>query len=103
MRRALLAILLLTPLAACTGGSVTTEEQSYTIDEPVTEMMREAGVTMLLVEQDAHAALAIADRAYVMEDGRIVAEGPAAELRADPAIRDAYLGGKVAPAPTVRG
>jgi branched-chain amino acid transport system ATP-binding protein len=65
--------------------------------------LREAGVTMLLVEQDAHAALAIADRAYVMEDGRIVAEGPAAELRADPAIRDAYLGGKVAPAPTVRG
>ena len=61
--------------------------------------LREAGVTVLLVEQDAHAALAIADRAYVMETGRIVAEGSAEQLRADPAIQDAYLGGRVASTP----
>jgi len=58
--------------------------------------LREAGVTVLLIEQDAHAALTIADRAYVMETGRIVAEGPAERLRTDPAIQTAYLGGTIA-------
>lgn len=61
--------------------------------------LRDAGVTVLLVEQDAHAALTIADRAYVMETGRIVAAGPAADLRADSAIQHAYLGGTMAQRP----
>ncbi len=51
-----------------------------------------AGTTMLLVEQNAHTALALADRAYVMETGRIVLHGPAAVLRRDPKVRAAYLG-----------
>jgi branched-chain amino acid transport system ATP-binding protein len=51
-----------------------------------------AGTTMLLVEQNAHTALALADRAYVMETGRIVLHGPSAALRQDPKVRAAYLG-----------
>ncbi|MFZ5862044.1 MAG: ABC transporter ATP-binding protein [Nitrospirota bacterium] len=50
------------------------------------------GTTMLLVEQNAHTALALADRAYVMETGRIVLHGPAEVLRRDPKVRAAYLG-----------
>jgi branched-chain amino acid transport system ATP-binding protein len=49
-------------------------------------------VTVLLVEQNAFAALSIADRGYVMETGRVSMSGPAAELIADPRIREAYLG-----------
>jgi branched-chain amino acid transport system ATP-binding protein len=50
------------------------------------------GTTMLLVEQNAHTALALSDRAYVMETGRIVLHGPSAALRRDPKVRAAYLG-----------
>ena len=50
------------------------------------------GVTTLLVEQNAFAALSIADRGYVMETGRITMSGPAAELIADERVRKAYLG-----------
>ncbi len=50
-------------------------------------------VTMLLVEQFAAAALEVADYAYVLENGRIVKHGPAAQLRGDPGVRAAYLGG----------
>ena len=50
------------------------------------------GMTVLLVEQNAHAALRLAHRAYVLETGRISASGPAAELRQDERIRKAYLG-----------
>ena len=50
------------------------------------------GVTILLVEQNARKALAIADRAYVLETGRVVGEGPGPELLEDPIIRKAYLG-----------
>jgi branched-chain amino acid transport system ATP-binding protein len=50
------------------------------------------GVAVLLVEQNVAAALAIAARAYVLEQGRIVASGPARELAEDPRIREAYLG-----------
>jgi branched-chain amino acid transport system ATP-binding protein len=50
------------------------------------------GVTVLLVEQNVHQALAIAHDAYVLETGRIVTAGPARELLADPAIKEAYLG-----------
>jgi len=52
-----------------------------------------AGVTILLVEQNARAALALAHRAYVLATGSIVLEGPAASLREDPAVKRAYLGG----------
>jgi acyl-CoA reductase-like NAD-dependent aldehyde dehydrogenase/ABC-type branched-subunit amino acid transport system ATPase component len=55
--------------------------------------IRELGVGVLLVEQNARAALAIADRGYLLENGRIVGEGPAAQLRDDPAVHRAYLGG----------
>jgi branched-chain amino acid transport system ATP-binding protein len=54
--------------------------------------LRSAGITMLLVEQFAVAALAVADYAYVLENGRLAHEGPAARLRDDPAVRAAYLG-----------
>ena len=54
--------------------------------------LREQGLTVLLVEQDAVAALKIADRGYVMERGRIVIEGPARDLLGDEKVRHAYLG-----------
>ena len=50
------------------------------------------GVAILLVEQNVARALDIADRAYVLEEGRVVAEGSASTLRAEPRIREAYLG-----------
>ena len=52
-----------------------------------------SGVTVLLVEQNAHAALAIARRAYVMESGQITLSGDARELAANPRVQAAYLGG----------
>jgi branched-chain amino acid transport system ATP-binding protein len=55
--------------------------------------LREMGLTILLVEQDARAALKLADRGYILETGRIVAEGPAAELLRSDRIQRAYLGG----------
>ena len=54
-----------------------------------------AGVTVLIVEQDVRGALLISDRALVMEQGRKFMEGPAAEVRTDPRIRQAYLGGNI--------
>jgi branched-chain amino acid transport system ATP-binding protein len=50
------------------------------------------GTTVLLVEQNARAALRIADYAYVMENGRIALEGAGRALAADPAVQRAYLG-----------
>ena len=55
--------------------------------------LKSEGVTMLLVEQFAAAALAVADEAYVLENGRISLHGPAEKLRNDPAVKAAYLGG----------
>jgi branched-chain amino acid transport system ATP-binding protein len=55
--------------------------------------LKESGITMLLVEQFAAAALAVADYGYVMENGRISVEGLAPALQNDPAVRAAYLGG----------
>jgi len=55
-------------------------------------MLRDAATSVLLVEQNARAALAIADRAYVLETGRIVMSGTGAELAADAGVRSAYLG-----------
>jgi branched-chain amino acid transport system ATP-binding protein len=54
--------------------------------------LRATGVAILLVEQNARAALNAADRAYVMELGKIGLEGPAAELASDPRIAESYLG-----------
>jgi branched-chain amino acid transport system ATP-binding protein len=54
------------------------------------------GVTVFMVEQNASLALEIAHHAYVLQTGRIVLDGPASQLRADPRIRDAYLGGQEA-------
>ncbi len=51
------------------------------------------GKTILLVEQNAHMALKVADRAYVLEIGQIVAQGAASEIRQSSAVREAYLGG----------
>jgi len=51
------------------------------------------GLTLLLVEQNAQAALEIADRGYVLEAGRLTLQGPAKQLLADPKLRAAYLGG----------
>jgi branched-chain amino acid transport system ATP-binding protein len=53
------------------------------------------GLALLLIEQNARLALDLCSRAYVLEAGRIVAEGPAAELAASPAVARAYLGGTV--------
>ncbi len=55
--------------------------------------LRDRGQTVLLVEQNARAALKLADRAYILETGRIVLEGDARELLEDPRVRAAYLGG----------
>lgn len=55
--------------------------------------INEQGVTILLVEQNAHVALSIAHRAYVMETGAIVLAGPASDVLASPQVREAYLGG----------
>jgi branched-chain amino acid transport system ATP-binding protein len=54
--------------------------------------LRATGATILLVEQNARAALAVADYAYVLEMGEIALEGPAAELARDPRVIDTYLG-----------
>jgi branched-chain amino acid transport system ATP-binding protein len=54
--------------------------------------LRAEGLTILLVEQLASQALALADRAYVLENGRITLSGAAAEIRANPAVMHAYLG-----------
>jgi branched-chain amino acid transport system ATP-binding protein len=63
----------------------------HTIFEAIDEI-RSKGTTILLVEQNAHAALGHSDRAYVLETGRIVMEGPSKQLAADPRIKEAYLG-----------
>jgi branched-chain amino acid transport system ATP-binding protein len=54
--------------------------------------IRQKGVTVLLVEQDVFAAFSVADRGYVMENGRIVREGSAGELSKDENVRRAYVG-----------
>jgi len=61
------------------------------IYETIQRVARE-GVTILLVEQNAHLALKVSSRGYVMESGAITLSGPSAELAADPQVRAAYLG-----------
>jgi len=66
------------------------------IFQVIREINRSTGVTVVLVEQNARAALKLAHRGYVMEVGRIVMEGSAEELMANPSIQNAYLGRRVA-------
>ncbi|MDE2402350.1 MAG: ABC transporter ATP-binding protein [Burkholderiales bacterium] len=61
------------------------------IFEVITDIARQ-GVTVLLVEQNAHRALQIAQRAYVMDSGELVLQGPAQQLLNDPQVQAAYLG-----------
>jgi branched-chain amino acid transport system ATP-binding protein len=63
----------------------------HTIFQAIDEI-KSKGTTILLVEQNAHAALGHSDRAYVLETGRIVMEGPSKDLANDPRIKEAYLG-----------
>ncbi len=59
----------------------------------IIQRINQEGVTILLVEQNAHMALSVAHRGYVLETGVIQMEGTAAELRDNPRVREAYLGG----------
>lgn len=88
------------------GRALMTDGDLVLLDEPslglapllvrtVFEIVREfrgLGKTILLVEQNARKALEVADRAYVLEQGRIVSAGPAKEIAADPSVKAAYLG-----------
>jgi branched-chain amino acid transport system ATP-binding protein len=90
----------------CIGRALMAHPRLMLLDEPslglapqlvklIFDTIREInarGVTILLVEQNARAALRIAQRAYVLETGRIVLAGPAADLLADERVRQAYLG-----------
>ncbi|MDX9828040.1 MAG: ABC transporter ATP-binding protein [Spirochaetia bacterium] len=90
------------------GRALMTEGELILMDEPslglapllvktvfdIIETIRSMGKTILLVEQNAYKALAVADRAYVLEQGRIVTSGPVAQIAGDPAVRAAYLGSK---------
>jgi branched-chain amino acid transport system ATP-binding protein len=64
-----------------------------TIFEKIVEINRNHGITILLVEQNANLALEISHAAYVLETGRVVMHGPSAELRSNPELKAAYLGG----------
>ena len=88
------------------GRSLMARPSCLTLDEPSVGLspklaqevldaigrIRDTGVTVLIVEQNASQALGISDRAYVIESGSIVLDGPAAELARDPRVREAYLG-----------
>jgi branched-chain amino acid transport system ATP-binding protein len=65
----------------------------------VIQRLHEQGVTVFLVEQNVHQTLAIAHRGYVLSQGRVVAQGTAAELLRDEQVRAAYFGSAAAPAP----
>ncbi len=58
----------------------------------IIKSLQQEGKTILLIEQNANMALGIADRAYVLENGRITISGPAAEIKANEEVRKAYLG-----------
>ena len=88
------------------GRALMSKPQLLMLDEPslglaplvvkeifrIIESLRATGVTILLVEQNARAALEVADHGYVLEMGEIALEGPAAELANDPRVIDTYLG-----------
>jgi len=64
-----------------------------TIFEKIVEINRDQGITILLVEQNAHLALEISSHAYVLETGQIAVAGASRDLRDDPRLKAAYLGG----------
>jgi branched-chain amino acid transport system ATP-binding protein len=69
-------------------------EQTFAIIQAINKQ----GTTIFMVEQNASMALSIAHRAYVLQTGQVVLSGSAAELRANPLIREAYLGEMIVPA-----
>ncbi|MCH3949902.1 MAG: ABC transporter ATP-binding protein [Acidaminococcus sp.] len=89
------------------GRALMSKPKTLLLDEPsmglapllvkeifsIIKSIHEQGTTVLLVEQNANMALSIADRAYVLETGRIVLSGTAAEMAASEEVRKAYLGG----------
>ena len=89
-----------------TGRAMMSRPRMIVMDEPsmglspllvrevfhIIEKMHDEGITVLLVEQNAKMALSIADRAYVLETGRIAMEGDAEDLINDPRVKKAYLG-----------
>jgi len=56
------------------------------------QQIRDSGVTILLVEQRLSESLEISDRAYVLQTGKVVMSGPAADIKSNPEVRRAYLG-----------
>ena len=89
------------------GRALVAEPQLILLDEPslglspklveeifgiIARINAERGVSMLLVEQNASLALAVADSGYIMENGKIVIDGSAERLAADPDVREFYLG-----------
>jgi branched-chain amino acid transport system ATP-binding protein len=89
------------------GRAMMNEPKLLTLDEPslglspmlartilkIVRALADQGVAVLMVEQNARQALRVADRAYVLETGKIVLEGPARDLAADERVQRAYLGG----------
>ena len=89
-----------------TGRALMTDPKIVLMDEPsmglspllvkeifsIIEELHKSGITILLVEQNAKMALAVSDRAYVLETGTLSMEGRAADLAADDRVRKAYLG-----------
>ena len=89
-----------------TGRALMTDPKILLMDEPsmglspilvneiftIIEQLHNSGITILLVEQNAKKALAVADRAYVLETGKIFMSGPASKLAEDDRVRKAYLG-----------
>jgi branched-chain amino acid transport system ATP-binding protein len=63
-------------------------QETYRIEQ----RLKQEGITILLVEQNAHAALAIADIGYVIETGKIILSGPGPELLQNEEVKRAYLG-----------
>jgi branched-chain amino acid transport system ATP-binding protein len=88
------------------GRALMARPQMLILDEPslglaplivedtfrIIKQINEAGVTMLIVEQNIHKALAVASYGYILESGRIAGEGSSADLLSDQRIQDAYLG-----------
>ena len=62
------------------------------IFQKIVEINRTQGLTILLVEQNANLALEVSSYGYVLETGRVILEGPSAELKANPEVQAAYLG-----------
>ncbi len=62
------------------------------IFEKIVEINRTTGLTILLVEQNANLALEVSTHGYVLETGKVILEGPSAELKANPEVQAAYLG-----------